>query len=457
MTKSTNHIFAFIWIIITVFECTLPGISESASQNFETISWVVVFNFVLQTLTMTISKMPLVSFFYIFIVFYYLFHFGQVFMLGLFPNYQFDYLNYVEVYMTNEKVLAETIRMCLISINAFFIGGLLVIKETNYSINDSGKIGFEKVIKKIFYILLPFRFLIDVVQVTAAMLLGYYGAIKATNMIPGIVASLGNMWFAIVPLFYLCLQTNKQKRNYLIVLILYLAITMLTGNRGHQIVCLSSLFIVILTTKREISFKAILKYACFILISLFFIDIIYEMRETSISEFLSNPLSFMESSQKSNILLETIGTFGETIYTPYLTIEGYDSVYHTWFGEAFVKSLFGVVPDVFGTFKTINVDAIFPKKLGTESAIGGSFSAEMYYNFGSFYPLLSCVVGYFYCKLSNFSYYYIKNNNYQHAFMAVIVCSLALWWVRDSIGNLTRQIVWMYWLYLLFQPKKNHA
>lgn len=453
MIKTKNCISAFIWIILTVVECTLPGISDSASQNFDTISWIIVFNLILQTLTMILCKMPLVSFFYIFIVCYYLFHFGQVFMLGLFPNYQFDYLNYVEIYMTNDKVLNETIRLCLISVNAFFVGGLLVNKKNSYPIDDTDKFGLDNVIKKTFYILLPFRLFIDVVQVSDAMLFGYYGAIKATNMIPGIVASLGNMWFAIVPLFYLCLQTDKQKRNYLIALVLYLAITMLTGNRGHQIVCLSSLFIIILTTKRKISFKAILKYACFIVISLFFIDIIYEFRETSISDFLSDPFSFMESSQKSNILLETIGTFGETIYTPYLTIEGYDNVYHTWFGEAFVKSLVGVVPDVFGSFKTINVEAIFPKNLGTASAIGGSFSAEMYYNFGSFYPLISCVIGNVYCKLSNYTYYSIKNNNYQNAIMAVVVCSLALWWVRDSVGNLTRQIVWTYWLFLLLKPK----
>ena len=181
------------------------------------------------------------------------------------------------------------------------------------------------------------------------------------------------------------------------------------------------------------------------------------MRETSISDFLSNPTTFVKSTEDSNILLETIGTFGETIYTPYLTIQGNGIQYHTWFGEAFIKSLVGVIPDIFGWFKDLNNEAIFPKNLGTESAIGGSFCGEMYYNFKGLYPLMSAIFGCIYCYLSNIVCAGIRMRKYENVIMAMIICSLALWWVRDSIGNLMRQIVWMYWLLLLFQKKYKRA
>lgn len=448
---------ALVWILLTYVECYVSDLTVDVRQNVTFFSWIVVLNLIFQTLTLKWCRMSLVSFFYSFVVFYYIFHFGQVFMIGLFPDYQFDYLNYVEVYMTDDKLLDETVKLCIVSINAFFIGGLFAssgskMKKSVKYIN-SVNTNYICVIRWIFFILLPFRVIVDLVQIVAAMYLGYYGAIHVTNMIPGVVASIGNMWYALVPIYYLVLNYRNKKIKYFIVILLYLAVTMLTGNRGHQIVCLASLAIVALASQEKINVKTLLKCVIGALIGMSFIDIIYSMRETSISQFLSNPVAFMESTNKSNIILETIGTFGETIYTPYLTIEGYNNQYHTWFGEAFVKSVVGVVPDIFGWFKELNKEAIFAKNLETESAIGGSFSAEMYYSFGDFYPLMSAFFGCIYCYLSNITYNSIKLKRYEHVIMAIAICSLALWWVRDSIGNLTRQVVWMYWMLLFFRKR----
>lgn len=447
-----NNNFALVWILLTIFECFVSDLTIGVRQNITYVSWVIILNLFFQTFTLKWLKIPLISFFYSFVVFYYIFHFGQVFMIGIFPSYKFDYMNYVEVYMTNDDVFDDTIRLCLASINAFFIGGLLAsVPKMQESSNHYDYIG---AIRKIFFLLLPFRLAVDFIQFFAAMYLGYYGAIQVTNMIPGVIASIGNMWFAMVPIYYLVLN-ERDKKKFFIIVLLYMAVTMLTGNRGHQIVCLASLVIVALSAQEKMKITSLLKYAIGALIGMSFIDIIYSMRETGISDFLLNPTAFMESTNNSNIVLETLGTFGETIYTPYLTIEGYNSYFHTWFGETFIKSIVGVVPDIFGWFKEINKDAIFAKNLGTESAIGGSFSAEMYYSFKDFYPFLSAFFGCLYCYLSNIANVSIKFKRYEHAIMAIAICSLALWWVRDAIGNLTRQVVWMYWLLLFFKPKKR--
>lgn len=451
--NTTRLLFAVIWIIITYVECYGYDVVHNTQQNMAMVSWIVVCNLILQALTLKWCRISLISFFFAFIFFYYVFHFGQVFVTGLFPHYKLDYLNYVEVYMTDNTTLDKTIRLCIVSINAFFIGGLLAKDGVSIKMNFEKKVSFTPIIRNIFFLLLPFRLLVDGVQLFAALYFGYYGAIKAANMLPGVIASIGNMWYALVPLYYLTLKTNVKRRDYLILITLYMVVTMLTGNRGHQIVCLASLMIVMLSTLNKIKFSTIAKYGLIVLVGMFFVDIIYSMRETSITDFLSNPISFMESTEDSNILLETIGTFGETIYTPYLTIQGDGIEYKTWFGEAFVKSIVGIVPDVTGLFKDINNSAIFPKNLGTESAIGGSFCGEMYYNFKGFYPVMSAFFGCLYCYLSNISCSCIKQQKYGNAIMAIVFCSLALWWVRDAIGNLTRQVVWMYWILLWFQRK----
>lgn len=451
--NTTRLLLAVIWVIITYVECYGFDVVHNTQQNMALVSCLVVGNLVLKIVTLKWCRISLISFFFAFIFFYYVFHFGQVFITGLFPHYKLDYLNYVEVYMTDNTTLDKTIRLCIVSINAFFIGGLLAKDGVSIKMNFEKKASFTPIIRNIFFLLLPFRLLVDGVQLFAALYFGYYGAIKAANMLPGVIASIGNMWYALVPLYYLTLKTNVKRRDYLILITLYMVMTMLTGNRGHQIVCLASLMIVMLSTLNKIRFSTIAKYGLIVLVGMFFIDIIYSMRETSITDFLSNPMSFMESTEDSNILLETIGTFGETIYTPYLTIQGDGIEYNTWFGEAFVKSIVGIVPDVTGLFKDINNSAIFPKNLGTESAIGGSFCGEMYYNFKSFYPVMSAFFGCLYCYLSNISCSCIKQQKYENAIMAIVICSLALWWVRDAIGNLTRQVVWMYWILLWYQRK----
>ena len=54
-------------------------------------------------------------------------------MLGLFPNYEFDYMNYIVHFMKDEQVLTQTIKVCINCINSFFLGGLLVLDRIDYN------------------------------------------------------------------------------------------------------------------------------------------------------------------------------------------------------------------------------------------------------------------------------------------------------------------------------------
>lgn len=178
------------------------------------------------------------------------------------------------------------------------------------------------------------------------------------------------------------------------------------------------------------------------------------MRETSISEFLSNISLFTESSQNSNIILETVGTFGETIYTPYLVVSDYETI-HPFFGECFIKSIVAIMPDIGSVFSELNKESIYAKMLNTSSPIGGSFAGEMYYNFGSLYPIMSALIGFLFEKLSKKINMLIKTKQFVYATLPIIILSLSLWWVRDSVGNLTRQIVWFVILIFIYGGFNN--
>lgn len=445
----------FFWIAVSIFDFYYFNSSGISVDKLYIPSCIIVLNLLFQIVSWHLINRRLSSFFIGFVVFYYIFHFGQIIITGIFPSYQLDYLNYVTAYMNN-SLLGKTICICVTVINCFFIGGLLY--NPKRLVTSFHNCTYKDTSKKIFIFLFIFRFLVDIIQFIAALSLGYYGAIAVTNQIPGVIAALANMWYAAIPLYYLSLKSsNKIKRCkiYCCLVISYLCLTMLTGNRGHQTVAIVSLMIVVLLTSDKVNIKQLIKYVAYSLGGLIFIDIIYSMRETSISEFISNMGSFSESTSNSNIILETIGTFGETIYTPYLVIEQYGENIRPFFGEAFIKSIVSIVPDFFQTFSTLNNEAIYAKVLDTESPIGGSFAGEMYYNFGHLYFIPSMLFGLCFGKLSNKITVLLANRRYIQAYLPIVIFSLSLWWIRDSVGNLTRQIIWMIILIYLFGGLKS--
>lgn len=442
-----NIILVIFWILISIVEDYLIDWQNLTVYNLQFVSWLILINLLLQIFCWKISKSDYVSFFFAFVIFYYIFHFGQVLITGLLPDYPLEYLNYVTSYM-NDVNLGKTIEVCIICINCFYIGGLLL----KYKIKQSYVAPPKNVGKQLFWILFPIKLGLDILQLAVALYLGYNGVNIVMRMVPGIIACLGNMWYAVIPIYYLTLlQENKRTkaRNLVIWTIGYMCITMLTGNRGHQVVAIICLLIIVYLTQNKHSVKNLIKYGVYGVVGLFFIDIVYAFRETSITEFFSNFSSFTESEDNTNIIIETIGTFGESIFTPYLVIDGMGTSFSPFFGEAFLKSIVGVIPDATGIFKNINDQAIFTRQLGTENAIGGSFAGEMYYNFKNLYPVPSLIIGAIFSIISQKVNLMVRLKHYAAVTFSIAVCGLFIWWVRDSVGNLTRQVCWM-WLLIYF-------
>lgn len=434
---------SIIWIFITILDYFWIGMMNLSNDNLTEFSVMLTINFVLQMVTLYIKKVPLYSFFPVFIIFYYVFHFGQVFLIGFFPKYEMDYLNYVESYMTNDVYLRQTLILCVICINMFFIGGMMLRYKANKEYSGKVIVNAKNVGKITFFLFLPFRLLFDGILIVTSAMGGYMAAQAVNNKVPGVFTALAVLWYACIPLYYLELKTNKEKTRFLLIIILYLLASMISGMRGLQMVCIVSLLIVVLTEQRELKTKQLVIYGIIAVMGMYLIDILYDLRNMGFNEFLKDYSTTLADTRNSNIILETLGTFGETIYTPYLVVEGYNSSFHPFFGECFVKSIAAVVPDVTGAFKDINSDAYFTRKLGTENAIGGSFAGEMYYNFGSLYWLASLLIGTLFFYVSNKITNEIKKGNYYKLLLLVSFAVLFVWWVRDTVGDFTRKMVWL--------------
>lgn len=442
LINKKTFISAFVWLLVIVLEVSVLSSNMLRTDGYKTFSIIIIVNLIAQLLTLKICGCRICSFFSAFIILFYIFHMGQVVMLGMFPNYEYEYVNYITTYMHNSAIAKDTIIMCIVCINAFFFGGILATGKSA-TIEEHGEIlknPFHSG-KWMFVLLFPFRLYADFVAVIAALSGNYSSTFNVSLIGGGVTSALASIWYISLPLYYLELEI-KNRKKYIFFVVCYLAFGMLSGARGHAVIGLLGLMLVVVLEKNTLPIKKVIIYILLGFLGLLALDLVFDMRGVGVSDFFSNLGYYIGKALQNNIILETIGSFGETIFTPYLVLCDYGVKFSPWFGECFVKSIVSIVPDLFGWFTDINNQAIFQKMLRSDHTIGGSFAGEMYYNFGNLYWLGSAIIGFIYARYSLKVSIAIKNTDYYFVYKYIPFLCLSLWWIRDSIGNMTRNLVW---------------
>jgi len=284
-----SKILIFFLLILETFLGVLYLDSKNGNE-LSAIGGFLLLNFCWLLVSWKFISGKIVSSFFFIIVFLYVLHFGQVIVDGIFPYYTYDYLDYVQVYMRDYVLRQKTIMVCFLCINLLFLGG--TVEQTffngkgkdNVALNNSFL--YRTNIKIIFIISFVFRFTLDCVQLYKAIYEGYSGAIGVS--FSGVFSAIAGIWYAIVPLMYLCVSDSKKKK-FALMCVFYMAVTMLTGNRGHQFTSILMLVIVIITNnKKKIAFFQFIKYLFLGYISMCFLDIIFAMRAYGINYFFNN-------------------------------------------------------------------------------------------------------------------------------------------------------------------------
>lgn len=455
LINKKTFISTSVWFLIMIFEASVFSSNMIKADSYGAFSIIIVINLSIQLCTLKICGYRLCSFFTTFIVLFYIFHLGQVVMLGIFPNYEYDYVNYITTYMHNSAIAKDTIIMCIVCVNAFFLGGIIATgkNETIKECNEQSKNPYNAG-KWIFVLLFPFRLYADLVAVIAALAGNYSSTFNVSLIGGGVTSALASIWYISLPLYYLEVKLQNRKK-YIFFVVCYLAFGMLSGARGHAVIGLLGLMLVVILEKSRISIKKIALYILLGFLCLLVLDLVFDMRGVGASAFFSNFGYYLNKALQNSIILETMGSFGETIFTPYLVLNGYGTQFSPWFGECFVKSIISIVPDLFGWLSDINNQAVFQKMLRSAHTIGGSFAGDMYYNFGGLYWLGSAVIGFIYSKYSLKISSALKNKVYYYVYKYIPFLCLSLWWIRDSIGNMTRNLVWA--LLILYVIENLHS
>ena len=141
LINKKTFISAFVWLLVIFLEICAFSSNMLSANSYVFFSIIIIFNLLAQLFTLKICGCRMCSFFTVFIVLFYVFHMGQVVMLGLFPNYEYEYVNYITTFMRNSTIAKDTIIVCIVCINAFFFGGIISTgkkKQLTHNTDSSG-------------------------------------------------------------------------------------------------------------------------------------------------------------------------------------------------------------------------------------------------------------------------------------------------------------------------------
>jgi hypothetical protein len=109
-------------------------------------------------------------------------------------------------------------------------------------------------------------------------------------------------------------------------------------------------------------------------------------------------------------------------------------------GSTYVASLATVLPNISSELDTYVRTNDFQKQLEYPT-IGGSYLAELYYNFGQLSYVSAFIIGYVLSQFERFILKLREYNKYILLALAILVARQSLWWIRDSFYVFPRYIV----------------
>lgn len=449
-----------IWLLIILVEYIfIKNYGMTSYGNNSGLAALIFCVLCLQLISLRISGIPMVSFFTIFLVLLYFFHFGQLFCMAIVDDSMFSVANMFRTQMGDINITNKTIMVSAMSINGVFLGGLFSHKFPNEIYSDrtideefdslSFKICFQFA-KVAFWISLPLRLYIDMRQFIGAVVAGYSATADFT--VSGIVSCIAGFWYVSVALLAICIQNKKTRKIVTNIFLGYMFITMLIGARGHQLVNIIGIILVLYyANETKIKLSSIIKYAVLGFAILTLINMILMTRGESISYLFNNFGLVMTAAVKNNVVIQTLTELGATIRTPYLVIRGKGNLFSPFFGETIFRSLLACIPGIDAIIPNTQ-SAIFSRTLNSAyhiTGLGGSFVGEMYYDFGNLYWVFSILVGFIHCNLSNRIITSLKQKNLREICLYLPFLMYSLWWVRDTFCGLARSVVWLLLLYYI--------
>ncbi|MEW6605936.1 MAG: O-antigen polysaccharide polymerase Wzy [bacterium] len=385
-TKTINLYIA----IVNLFFMFFIFIFSLSNNNLYTASLIAFLSFTIFIFSHFLTKGKVLDIYFIFVVLTYLFHFGQLFLLVF--NFDIILPDKFNILRYDSNIIVESTYFALFLTKIIEITGQfykLFHNNSKIFLNEnaiskySTKRDFGFFSLMLLITIIPY-FYVDITQIFLSQQFGYVEAYKFGN---AYILSILNNMFLIVFIGFVITHKNKLLGKYILISFIFWNVfkMLMVGNRSLPMaIILMCIFIYYYYFKY--SFRRLkVTHLIFILLLLLLLPYIAQIRNvTGSNSIVSNFIFYISYN---NPLIYMFSEFGGTLLTLIHTFEFVpESIQYanglTYLGSTmillpFSSILFG---DFFNQYISIgeNMNTFFG------GGLGGSYVAELYYNFGYF-------------------------------------------------------------------------
>lgn len=446
ISKNKVILFCYIFYVLLVY-WFMQTIKNNDFNNWIMSFFIVcILSLIVQICILKKLNIKLFSLTGMFLVFSYLFHFGQVPLYCI--NYDFKILNLLT--WGGSTLLCKALEYSLFICLMMFVGVILTAKKTyigkaSLNVNTDLQLSDTNNLKRIGFVLLALTLPIELYLKILLFVKGTtYGYLQVfSNPASGVSTYFGSLYLVAVFLLMIAYKDKIiiAKAIYILTFLLN-SIYMLSGSRSTPLITILIISFFYIRCVSKFSFKLVLKVVIGGLLLLFLLNVIRDFRTEGINNFN------IFRNYNNNIFLSFFEEMGSTLYSVIIPIK---NVSEPALGATYLKAFSEILINFGGTLNNWVYSSRYMNNFYGLSGYGGSFIGELYYNFLQYGIFVSPLIGIFINSISNKIEKSIELEKYYDIAMLFPVFSAAIWWNRDYFASFIRPLFWTYFIIWLLK------
>lgn len=441
--------FVLLQVVLNIllFICVFFTSEQETKESI--IGFYSIVSFVVYLYTIKAIGAEYISLYSFFIIFMYLFNLGLPIsrFIGYIGIEEENFMNR-KIYSMGKDNFISYLLYAYTLVSFIEIGGIKYLlknppmryRSIKSSVNNNSQGYYKKIgLLCIAIGIIPF-YILEKSTITFAMIYGYQSedvvdTFSGTGI--GLLANFVYIGFFTILLYY---RGNRKRNTLLTVLfVFYQVIRMyLTGDRSTGIMYILITLLVYHTYVSRIEGKKLLLGIGVSYLAMAFLKMIESTRVNQVhseSELFQNILA-------NNPFFETIFEFGGNVWSGLMVFYSMSDTYYR-LGSTYIASIIGKPLSILNVTNSVWESADFSNFIiksrdtvisSVSSAMGGSFSGEVFFNFGYFGILLMPIFGYYLAKFSNACT--LERKNIVFSSYLLYIATLVIWWVRQYFPNI---------------------
>lgn len=466
-----NIISILLLIILMIIYVNLEERTDIQAAIIE-VSYVALTVSMYCIITSLILKMKWYNLFFLYLVFFVIFIFGQVFNKYIFNFIDEDLYDLTK--NINMKSIAQAIIFSVYCLLGMHIGGVSANLRNYISNNNSQEDTYNEE-RQILSMRLVAMILLIISTIFAMKSLfndfklainGGYSSVYSDYSI-----GIESWREKIIPFFNigLLLLMVSYKNNIKVskcifwIDIIYNGIQIFLGARGIPILSILAIMITWHISIRKIQEKTIAILIILIIPLATLISMIRVVRSYPISDWISNASEILIDTIKENPISTAINEMGTAIYPTAATISIFPDIKEYKHGITYLYGIQGIIPNLGNELSKAKVYGDIQEEVAQYYGLsfGGSIIEDLYANFGKFAILCMVIIGFLMNKIQ----IKIEKKSKKNVIifpLYMITCVQVIWTVRNTINPIFRYFVWyilttyiLYKIIYTYLGKKN--